>query len=277
MSRIAEILLRVRDSLSDQDATRWSNDRLLRLIDEAQKDLAQKARLLRTKTEISILTNINVYSLPSDALFISRVVDADGERIPVKSHDQMDDIDSLWETRTGEGIEYIIFDELDPGCFKIYPIPESSDASESFTITDYGLTTEVTDDVMSSDYGVVVDVSVDALTSKSFSSIYGIMTSMAAVDTEILVYYCKKPANIDQIDIGTSVLEIHPIYDKAIKHYVIGMAWRDDQDTQNRQLGNDELGLHKSELSTAKKNSSSNHTRSNKRTPSYRTGFENGG
>ena len=49
MTRIANILTRVRDSLSDPSKDRWTDERLLRLIDEAQKDLAKKSLLLRTK------------------------------------------------------------------------------------------------------------------------------------------------------------------------------------------------------------------------------------
>ena len=42
MARIEEILVRVRDTLSDPNKERWSDERLLRLMDEAQKDVAKQ-------------------------------------------------------------------------------------------------------------------------------------------------------------------------------------------------------------------------------------------
>jgi len=70
MGRIADILTRVRDSLSDPDADRWSDARLLRLIDEAQKDIATKNKLLRTTVNIQLFIDKNIYDLPSEAVNI---------------------------------------------------------------------------------------------------------------------------------------------------------------------------------------------------------------
>lgn len=258
MGRIADILTRVRDSLADEDEERWTTARLLRLVDEAQKDIATKAKLLRTKTVVSIIGLQAEYQLPSDAFLLTRVVNSDGAPLPIVSHDYMDELDPSWETTTGSTIEYIVFDKQNPGWLKVYPIPLESDGGEIFTATDYGVTATVEDDIVTPDYGVVADVSTNSTESKEFNSVYGVMTGMVSAIASLTVYYRHKPATINAIDISPSVLEIDDKWDKAIKHYVVGTALRDDQDTQNRAVGNDELMIYGGELGEAKSISAKN-------------------
>ena len=58
MSRISSIIIRTRDTLADPEGDRWSDERLLRLIDEAQKDICRRAKLLRTKKNIPIINGV---------------------------------------------------------------------------------------------------------------------------------------------------------------------------------------------------------------------------
>lgn len=273
MGRIAEILTRVRDSLSDPDADRWSEARLLRLIDEAQTDIAVKAKLLRTTANIQLLPNTNIYELPSEAINIMRVTDLEGNQIPMRSHAQMDDINPTWEFDTGTALEYIVFDKLNPGQFKAYPIPEVGDIPDTYIAGSYGVVVGVDGDTVASPYGVVVDISTTVTQTATFTSDYGELADMAEVLKSLLVYYHERPALIDAIDSGTSVLMIDEMYDKAIKHYVVGIAWRDDQDTQNRQMGTEELQLYAMDFKLAQKQSASDNVSSSKQETQYYSGF----
>ena len=53
MSRVAKILTRVRDSLADPDADRWSNARLIRLFNEAM-DVPRLSWLRRWFTTVRV-------------------------------------------------------------------------------------------------------------------------------------------------------------------------------------------------------------------------------
>lgn len=295
--RITDIITKARDTLSDDAKERYSDVRLLRLIDEAQKDIAMKADLLRSHIEIAIIADQNVYTLPDEAFKVTRAIGSHGAsvstdtsidryRIPVKSHHQMDNLDPAWETTIGNGIEAIVFDKLDPTKLKIYPIPDTSDEVSDHTFTsDYGVVVLSTGDTFTSDYGIVVDISTSATLSATFSSDLGVVVDMASVLTSLLVYYNKVPAQIDNSGvIDTDVtLEIHYIFDKAIKHYIVGHALRDDQDAQNRSLGNEELMFYKEELAEALKQSARDFTDGHEINSDYRegnlvynTGFDNG-
>ena len=154
MNRIAKILKRVRYSLADLDGDRWSDDRLLALIDEVQIDIAVKNNLLRTKVNTAIVLDINEYKLPNNAVNITRIINNEGTRIRIRSHAQMDEIDPLWETTKGSIVEYIVFDKQDPGQFKVYPIPTVSDDITIFSVDINGVTVAITGDVLTSLFGI---------------------------------------------------------------------------------------------------------------------------
>lgn len=269
MSRVDDIITRVRDSLSDQAGARWSLDRLRRLIDEAQTDIATKALLLRKKVQIKIEADINEYQLPSDAFMLSRVVNSDGDLLPILSHSFMDDEKDAWEIDTGSSIERVVFDKLNPGRIKVYPIPTEANSGEIFINADYGIIATIEGDIITGDLGDLVDVSVTALDTTTFNSIYGFTVGMEETVGVLTVYYNYKPAGF----LTSLTLVIEDNWDKAIKHYVVGMCLRDDQDTQNRSVGNDELIMYAAELKSAKGTSStSNTSRANHQT-SYNGGI----
>jgi len=66
MTRIDNILTRARDTLADPFKERFSDERLLRLIDDAQKYLVLKAQSIRSKTTVPIIPGVSTYTLPDD-------------------------------------------------------------------------------------------------------------------------------------------------------------------------------------------------------------------
>jgi len=274
-TRIADILTRVRDSLSDSTGDRWTEARLLRLIDESQKDLAKKALLLRTKIGVSLLADINTYELPEETIHTIRFVNEDGEPITTMTHEQMDALDFGWETRTGSTIEYIVYDKVNPRQFKVYPIPTTADdgAGESFLATDFGVVTLVDDDGVD-DFGVVTTITTSATLTATFSSDFGVLTDMSSIFQSITVYYYRYPTDIDAVDIAPSVLEIDEIYDRAIKNYVVGESWLDDKDTQDVTLGRSKKKEYRTERDDARKDSAKDFTRAPKRRTQYNDGFQ---
>jgi hypothetical protein len=397
MGRIQNIILRARDTLADPDGERWSDDRLIRLIDEAQKDICRRAKLLRTKIPISVYNGIQIIYLPDDLLLLDRVV-YNGKRVPLIGHSELDETVPGWETEEGT-LTNIVYDKLNRGILKFYPIPNDVSEGGVFEFTDtsyledisyqfnsdYGISVEVPEytfenslaledinyefsndygiltegqsgDTLDSDYGIATDITtvsysecgcnplnsyisgeygvisdmvsldkevkvlespygvitesgdfivlddygvlsnaytadVETLTRDSgygvvsslegydLSSDYGILTEISdedfdldiynvdfgvtvgfsTTDATLDVYYIKKPNTITSID---DSIEIDNIFDVAIKYYVTGKALRDDMDTQNRTVGNEELAFYDRELIEAIKDDYRDFTRS---------------
>ena len=341
MSRIQDILIRARDTLADPNGSRWSDARLIRLVDEAQKDICRRAKLLRTKTIIAVYAGQATYQLPPDLLLLDRVVFQDAT-LPLLSYSQLDNKDSFWEVKKGT-VEACVYDKQNRGSIRLYPIPKDeviinytfsqdlwldevvyeidqdygvviSGALEDIIDTDYGIATDIIDTI-GTDYGITIDtnssnyglityistiekgavandstygitVAVDGYTLSDDVGVltdiqdefgedsfdFGILTEWYINDTWLTVYYLKNPSTITKIE---DTLEIDDIFDSAIKYYVVGKALRDDMDTQNRQVGNEELAFYERELNEAIKDDYIDFTRnSNKQyIVSYKNGF----
>lgn len=136
--------------------------------------------------------------------------------------------------------------------------------------SDYGMIAEIDDHTVQG-YGVLTNVRDDDAESIVIDSDYGITTGMSDQENppEVTIYYIRKPA---EISYEGSELEVDETWDQALKHYVTGMALRDDIDAQNRQMGTEELQLYAKDLQLAMKQSSENFAMKTYVTSSYNRG-----
>ena len=259
MSRISNILLRARDTLADPNGDRWSDDRLLRLLDEAQKDICRRAKLLRTSADVYIFANVATIDLPEDLLLLDRVL-FKGDFVPLASHLEMDKISNNWETDTGTIVSKIIYDKQSRHKIKVYPILTDVDVETYINTSEYGFLTDISGLTNDSEYGVLTELTQGGVT-EIFNTPYGITTEIVEASTVLTVYYLKKPTEINSVTLST--LEIDDIFDSALKYFIVGKALRDDMDTQNRVVGNEELGFYDRELKEAIKDDSMDFTRAN--------------
>jgi hypothetical protein len=123
-TRIADILTRARDSLADPKKERWSDDRLLRLLDEGQKDFARQCKLLKTTSLQPVVPNQAEFTLPSDCWLITRVQYAD-KAITLMSHEALDIEDSAWYTKTASAQVPIWRKAANPSARALSPFPVS--------------------------------------------------------------------------------------------------------------------------------------------------------
>jgi hypothetical protein len=190
MSRVSDILVRVRDSLADPNKERWSDERLLRLVDEGQRVIAHRAKTLRKKTVIPLLINQAWHQLPSDCHRVIRILGISDEPLPILTHEQMDNKYGVgWETDTGATPKAIVFDKTNTGVIKVYPIPSSVGNMEwVFTSANAATWNSAGFNQL---YGVAID---SAYTGDSFIGDYGVVvdldyTSPFVIDTTLCTGY----------------------------------------------------------------------------------------
>ena len=278
-TRLEEILIRVRDSLSDPDKDRWTDARLLRLADDAQKLIAKHANLLRAKVDIPLAALVAEYSvpptvpgtfavwtgdgtpiyinappgvidyaLPPDIYRVTRVLNENGNPVPVMSHEQADrKFGDAWEAEIGSPMQALIFDKVAQNRLKVYPIPEETTPTE--------ISTEIGN--LNSIYGVTVAGGLES-TYDVIDSPYGVLVGIAQItNVSFTIYYLRVATLVSTI---TDTLEIGSVFDQALKFYITGMALLDDKDTENRARGSAELKFFDTELIKAKTESSKNST-----------------
>lgn len=135
MGRVSNILLRVRDTLGDHKKERWSDERLIRLLDEAQKDICRRAKLLRSQASFVITDGVAEYQMPEDFLLLDKV-DINAKRVPLIGHTDLDNRVSEWTKHKGK-TTYIVYDKQVRGKLRLYPIPDFDNASRFIPVSAY--------------------------------------------------------------------------------------------------------------------------------------------
>ena len=231
MTRIESILLQVRDVLADHKKQRWSDEVLIRLLNEGLLNFILQARTLKLKTYIELENNTAVYDLSKYAISIDRVQYLE-KVLGSKTEEEMDKMDISWQVKEGSEPELIVFDNQKQGAFRIYPI----------------ITQNALDNIeQNSLYGILIDINVidDLFKLPSFGN------APFGGKKFIIVYYTGKPRilTIDSVD---EDIDLDTLYDQAMISYISGQALRFDADTLNRQFGAEQLSIYKSYVEQAK-------------------------
>ena len=135
MTRIEKILIRVRDTLADPKGERWSDERLLRLLDEAQKDLCRRAKLLRSKTSFIVFDGQEYYKMPEDFMLLDKVY-INEEPIPLVGHTDLDNKYSKWDSMRGI-VSGVVYDKQMRGNIRLFPIPDYSNGDRFKVVPSY--------------------------------------------------------------------------------------------------------------------------------------------
>jgi len=212
MSRIETIITKARQHLSDEAKERWTDDRLLSLVSDAQEDVVVHSELLKTTVVIPLIVGQAEYDLPTDCYRLLRA-STNAHEIPMVSYTTMDenarreiysedtldywerdrgfiarsDFDNrqiTWEDTTGSEIEAVIYDNRDPSKIRFYPIPDDGIATSEYTFENAGPIVFAGDEML----GVVTDIETDGASDYTFDSPYGVVTSLfdPFIDVEIL-------------------------------------------------------------------------------------------
>ena len=251
MSRIDSIIVRARDKLVDTEKQRWSDARLLRLADEAQKDIARHSKLLKATYSFSLEIGEAHYDLPEDLWLITRATFNDCE-IPLLSYDQLDEqalkVDHIcWDTVTSSNIECLVYDNRDLQTIRVYPIPDDSIAENDYTFqnagyldaiiysgTPFGVLTGVPDiDQLVEELGVIVDAEalvylvtdptscngVTLIDDVVFNSPYGVLAEVQDNVRQVAFHgdeLLGEVVGIDDYTLDTVYGFTHALYDPAI-------------------------------------------------------------
>lgn len=304
--RIANIIKNARYSLADPAKERFSDERLLVLLDEGHKDFARVTKLLKAEIELPIFPGQTLYKLPDDVYQILRC-SSDSVVLPMTSFDEMDQfakrywtqqtgydgvsndpnyallydtVSFAWENVTGETIAAVVIDKRKVNEIRVWPIPTSTTGSSYVFETGdppiytgqelLGVTTSIEGFTLLDVFGEVANF-VGPGAAPARIDTFGIITNILDNVQSLRVQYVQTPKDITS---ESDELQTAPQWDIALKHYIIGHAFRDDLDTRYAQRGAEELALYSRLLEEAKALESTNSARSpNLFTVAYRTPF----
>lgn len=257
-TRIENLLTKIRQDIGDERATKWTDINLLNLIDDAQRDIAQQAEVLRDTLAIDVVPFSETLDLPEKTIRITRAI-YKGLPLPLRSHEEMDVLNASWQERFGTEVEALVYDRYDQGLVRPYPLISAVtrtfvwDSGEGMPINIVGFT--ATGD------GMPISIEfADVLVSTEGDG--GIIDIQATATGELIkIYYTK---NSEEISNTADALEISDQWDKAIRFYVDGMALKQDNDAANIARSASYLSDYGRELTQVINRASLNSTRANR-------------
>lgn len=254
MSRISDILLRVRDRLNDPGKDRWSDELLLRLLTDALRDIAVHTKFFYDTAFIDLNYGQAEYSLP-DNFYQLKAIIYDGRELPIVSTDWMNYTFGLnWrEETTTLAFTHVVKEHLDAPNLQLYPRPFIENVTSAQSVDDFGITVGVDDYTVYGDYGVIGTVA-DSMWLDIVDD-FGVLDAMYSSLVTFTAIYNKQIENIVTVD---DQLPIGPIFDTALKSYIIAHALLNDMDSENRNAGASELSLYARELNRITEQASAN-------------------
>lgn len=252
------VITKARYTLSDLGEDRWSNARLLSLFNDALLDVALTTRLYNTKRLMRVIEGVSEYDCSDEVISFERIehlgvpleilsyaeMDAkfrnegsgfDNPRAAhsVRSysndyHSQYSDVplDSKWQEEEGEVFTKIVYNLNKSGSFLLFPIPN---IGEVVTVVD------------NSDFGIITGFDLEGLEPALIED--DMSLDDTALKQYLKLFYTRKPTRLLTVDDELDDV-ISDVMTSIFSHYLVGMALRDNMDTQNRTIGNEEIGLY---------------------------------
>ena len=219
--RELSIIALARDTLNDTDEQnyRWSNQRLMEHLNDAQDDMCRELPLIVETVNIVTAVGVEKYFLPVNTV---RALSATtgGDSIPFTSVEEMDDLSTEWEERKGSKYERIVVNQLSQFELRPYPlISDSQSNPDNFTIK---------------------------------------------------IRYASMPLALgwdETEEDSVEQLVVSPMWDFALRHYIISMAFLDYGDESSLSRSQVSAGLYSSQIRRAKQLSTKGFAKRNIATP----------
>lgn len=222
-----DIIKSARYILSDTPSTRWTDGRLLALINDGLADIAKTTILFTSVVYAAISDLVTDYDLSSIMIKLHRA-EYLGIPLDMFTFEEMDRKCPGWQLHKGNKPKAIIYNHQNQGNFKLYPAVENAENSNIIFSQAYGIITNIS-------YSEIEVLTVDQ---------FGDLGSF--VDTGYLkIFYTRRHPQV--IDINATI-EINSLALEPLAHYVAGRALRDNVDVQNRTVGNEELAFYAKSL-----------------------------
>ena len=241
----SDVITTAREILADTNGDRWSDSRLIGLLNDGVKDLILNAEVRKETIILELDKNFTTFDVSASLLKILRVQYND-EALPLLSHDQMDKKYGAWAADTSEDeLKAIVYDLQNSGMFRIYPKLTDGTSQEQYNKL----------------YGILISLDI------SYDPVYFNIDSIPVNAKYLSIFGVPRPTKI--VDLVDDI-PLDEQYYHALVYYVTGQALRADMDAANRSFGNEQLGFYAQALAQIKADRGSSSVRSSDLTTDYR-------
>lgn len=261
---LGDLLSSVRFALQDpHPGQRWTDRRLVNLLDSV---LATLSLQLDFFVDFGVLTipdnGVRGIDISDKAVKILRI-DYNGKNLPFKSMEDLDAENPNWQEVQSDDIKYAVVNRQNIGKVLFYPALNYDDV----TVPCYGIITDMRplyDRVHLPENDDNFVISRDRIQENAIIVRY-IKRQPAFIKKSIWEMADGPDSTMIELDTTTAEgrdtsLEINFDLMHCIEHYIIGQAYRDNQDAENQQKGATELELYAAKLQQFIENKAMHHT-----------------
>ena len=250
MDRIESIIENSRIVLADVDKTRYTDTVLLKYLNDGISDFVLNTKILKQRLFLELSPDIATYDLSDHVLEFLRF-QFGSKAIPVKSQEELDQLDKDWQDRVDSKVICISLSDMKKGVFRTYPR------------IDVGLNIIQ----QNSFFGGLIDVIIND------DSLPITTTLESGANNYLIIFAVVKPKKVTLLTLDTE-LEIGSEYDMAMEYYIIARALRSDNDAMNRNFGSENLQLYNNYVNEASLSNSIGNQSVGDRIINYRGGIK---
>lgn len=277
---VSSIISSVRYRVGDVPSTKFTDARIIELINEGLDDIARKVDINKGELVLPIVPYQRKVTIPDPDFIKLLRVRCNNLPVEMKSFAELDKIPQ-WEEEVGSRLKAVVYNLNNPKELHLYPLLEETVQTNyrqlnNFVTNDgtYGIAIDIPGITRSDLDGIITGVK----TNEDVNIIYtpdgmapnGQITSMADGFNLLDIRYTKRPK---QIANKSDNIDLDEMFKTTLVYYVSGMILLDDTRGENINKGMLFINKYKTELDNIKEHEKDSYQELATFSVPYRTGF----
>ena len=237
---VSSLISSIRYKVGDhQNSTKWSDERIIDLINEGLDDLARKAYIYKSSISLPILPYQRELVIPDENFIVLLKIKIDKQLIELVPFAKLDKITN-WEESIGSEITAVAYDLQNPRHLTLYPLLDETSTNYDAINNATGFLLDVPNIDRDYLYGIItaIDASNTIVPENVYDpnniDTYGGVTSIEDNFFIADIQYSAVPPKITAI---TDDVGIEDSYIQTLVYYVSGMLLLDDNRTESVNKG----------------------------------------
>ena len=277
---VSSLISSVRYRVGDVPNTKFTDVRIIELINEGLDDLARKVNINKGELVLPIVPFQRKLIIPDPDFIKLLRVRCNNLPVDVKSFSSIDTMPS-WEEEIGNQLKAVVYNLNNPRELTLYPLLDepaytnyrqlnnfvSSDGLQGIAIDIPGVTRDNLDGIIT---GLRADDNLQIIYIPDGMRPNGTLTSMADGFNLLDIKYTKRPKAVTNKE---GDVDLNEMFKSALVYYISGMLLLDDTRGENINKGMLFINKYKTELENIQEHEMNSYQSIADHTVRYRTGF----
>ena len=253
MSTVQAFINKVRNRVGDKNGNKFTDDRIIELINEGLEDLAKKAYVNKKQMNIPIVPYTRALVIPDDNFIKLQRIRCGSVDLEKYTHDEMDKRFNKWEDKVGSKLDAIVYDLKNLKTIILFPLLDETSANYEALNASSSLLIDIPNVESDSVYGLITSMDVDDIVVpenvydetelQGYEPIFSLSDTFITVSINYYVFSDKVIEVTDELDLDFS-------YHTTLLYYVVGTLLLDDNRTEAITRGQIFLQKYAMELKT---------------------------